>query len=180
MELTRRIKEVVARRARAMPAVTRLWARYRRGVYERRIAGFLGAKDGRAASLPLGIVYEATMRCNLECEFCYVGNLLNIEGEWRQELTLDTLRRAFPASPDLQISFTGGEIFMRKDMLDVMEVFREKEYVCGYLTTNGTIITEERADALAELARQGFLKHISVSIDGPGELHDSARGVKGT
>ena len=28
--------------------------------------------------------------------------------------------------------------------------------------------------------RAGFLKHISVSIDGPGELHDKARGVKGT
>ena len=35
-------------------------------------------------------------------------------------------------------------------------------------------------DALAELARTGFLKHISVSIDGPGELHDKARGVAGT
>ena len=36
------------------------------------------------------------MRCNLHCEFCYVGDLLNIEGEWREELTLDALRRAFP------------------------------------------------------------------------------------
>src|SRR5690606_38543553 len=75
---------------------------------------------------------------------------------------------------------TGGEIFMRKDILAVMDVFREKGYVCGYLTTNGTIITEERAAALAELASRGFLKHISVSIDGPGEMHDRARGVKGT
>jgi MoaA/NifB/PqqE/SkfB family radical SAM enzyme len=48
------------------------------------------------------------------------------------------------------------------------------------MTTNGTIITDERADAMAELAGAGFLKHISVSIDGPGELHDRARGVKGT
>ena len=41
---------------------------------------------------------------------------------------------------------------MRKDILGVMEVFREKGYVCGYLTTNGTIISEERAEALADLA----------------------------
>jgi MoaA/NifB/PqqE/SkfB family radical SAM enzyme len=64
--------------------------------------------------------------------------------------------------------------------MDVMDVFREKGYTCGYLTTNGTIINEERAEALADLASQGFLKHISVSIDGPGEVHDIARGVKGT
>ena len=56
--------------------------------------------------------------------------------------------------------------------MSVLDLFREKGYACGYLTTNGTIITEERAEALADLAASGFLKHISVSIDGPGEIHD--------
>jgi MoaA/NifB/PqqE/SkfB family radical SAM enzyme len=183
MNLSRRfshVKETVARRARRVPFLTHLWARYRRGRYEQRVAGFVEARDGRAGRLPMGVVYEATMRCNLECGFCYVGDLLNIEGEWRQELSLDVLRRAFPDGAGLQVSLTGGEIFMRKDILDVMDVFRGKGYTCGYLTTNGTIITDERAEALAELAKQGFLKHISVSIDGPGVLHDQARGVAGT
>jgi len=180
MQFTPRLREAVARRARAVPFVTSLLARYRRRRYEQRIEGFLTRKDGHAGPLPSGVVYEATMRCNLECEFCYVGTLLNIEGEWRQELPLETLKRAFPEQAGLQVSLTGGEIFMRKDILGVMETFKEKGYICGYLTTNGTIITEERAEALASLAAAGFLKHISVSIDGPGELHDKARGVKGT
>jgi len=180
MELSRRLKETVAKRARGVPFLTHAWARYRRQKYERRIDGFLQAKDGRAGALPSGVVYEATMRCNLKCEFCYVGDLLNIEGEWREEMPLETLQRAFPDNAGLQVSLTGGEIFMRKDILDVMEAFQGKGYTCGYLTTNGTIISDERADALAELARAGFLKHISVSIDGPGDLHDQARGVKGT
>ena len=180
MTLGQGIREAVARRTRGIPFFTHTLARLRRRQYERRIAGFLRDKDGRAGRLPAGLVYEATMRCNLHCEFCYVGDLLNIEGEWRQELTLEMLQRAFPDKDGLQVSFTGGEIFMRKDILDVMGVFRDKGYVCGYLTTNGTIISDERADALAELSAAGFLKHISVSIDGPGELHDRARGVKGT
>jgi MoaA/NifB/PqqE/SkfB family radical SAM enzyme len=180
MTLGRGIREAVARRTRGIPFFTHALARYRRRQYERRIEGFLRDKDGRAGRLPAGLVYEATMRCNLHCEFCYVGDLLNIEGEWRQELPLDTLERAFPDKDGLQVSLTGGEIFMRKDILDVMGVFREKGYVCGYLTTNGTIISDERAEAMADLAAAGFLKHISVSIDGPGELHDRARGVKGT
>src|SRR4030095_12097107 len=79
-----------------------------------------------------------------------------------------------------QISLTGGEIFMRKDIMSVLDLFRSKGYACGYLTTNGTIISDERADALADLAARGFLKHISVSVDGPKELHDVARGLKGT
>src|SRR5688572_32070761 len=53
--------------------------------------------------------------CNLHCEFCYVGDLLNIEGEWRQEMTLEALGKAFPEQSGFQISLTGGEIFMRKE-----------------------------------------------------------------
>jgi MoaA/NifB/PqqE/SkfB family radical SAM enzyme len=175
-----RLRESIATRARAIPLARHAWARFRRHKYEKRIQRFLHEKSGRADRLPIGAVYEATMRCNLHCEFCYVGDLLNIEGEWRQELTLESLRRAFPDRPGFQVSLTGGEIFMRKDIMSVLDLFREKGYTCGYLTTNGTIITEERAEALADLAAAGFLKHISVSIDGPGELHDLARGLEGT
>ena len=180
MPLLRRVRDRLKRQARAVPAARHAWARYRRHKYEARIQKFVQEGTGRADRLPMGAVYEATMRCNLHCEFCYVGDFLNIEGEWRQELSLDELKKAFPDQDGLQINLTGGEIFMRKDILSVLDLFREKGYACGYLTTNGTIISEERADALAELASRGFLKHISVSVDGPKDLHDAARGLKGT
>jgi MoaA/NifB/PqqE/SkfB family radical SAM enzyme len=175
-----KLRESLARRARGLPLARHAWARYRRRRYEQRIRRFVEEKTGRADRLPLGAVYEATMRCNLHCEFCYVGDLLNIEGEWREEMTLDALRKAFPDTPGFQVSLTGGEIFMRKDIMSVLDLFRDKGYACGYLTTNGTIISDERAEALADLAAAGFLKHISVSIDGPGEIHDVARGLAGT
>jgi MoaA/NifB/PqqE/SkfB family radical SAM enzyme len=180
MTLVAKVRESIATRARGVPLARHAWARYRRRRYERQIQGFLQRKDGKADRLPVGAVYEATMRCNLHCEFCYVLDFLNIEGEWRQEMTLDALRHAFPDQDGFQVSLTGGEIFMRKDILSVLDLFREKGYACGYLTTNGTIISDERAEALADLAAAGFLKHISVSIDGPNDLHDRARGVKGT
>ena len=179
-ETVAKLRESIATRARAVPMARHAWARYRRRRYEHRIERFLRDKDGRADRLPIGAVYEATMRCNLHCEFCYVIDFLNIEGEWRQEMTVERLRQAFPDQPGFQVSLTGGEIFMRKDIMSVLDLFREKGYSCGYLTTNGTIISEERAEALADLAAAGFLKHISVSVDGPGELHDRARGQKGT
>jgi len=180
MVLVRKLRDRLKTRARALPAARHAWARYRRRQYERRIQRFIEDGTGRADRLPVGAVYEATMRCNLHCEFCYVGDLLNIEGEWRQELTLDALAKAFPEKHGLQISLTGGEIFMRKDIMSVLDLFRRKGYACGYLTTNGTIISDERAEALADLAAAGFLRHISVSIDGPQDLHDAARGLKGT
>ena len=180
MVLVRKLRERLKSTARSLPMARHAWARYRRHRYEGRIQRFLDEGTGRADRLPMGAVYEATMRCNLHCEFCYVGDLLNLEGEWRQEMTLEALGKAFPEQSGFQISLTGGEIFMRKDIMSVLDLFRSKGYACGYLTTNGTIITEERANALADLASAGFLKHVSVSIDGPGELHDAARGLKGT
>jgi MoaA/NifB/PqqE/SkfB family radical SAM enzyme len=180
MTFVRKLRQRVLDRARGVPLARHAAARLRRASYEQRVRRFIADRSGRADRLPIGLVYEATMRCNLHCEFCYVGDLLNIEGQWREELSLDALRRAFPDNVGLQVSLTGGEIFMRKDIMSVMEVFRDKGYACGYLTTNGTIIDEKRAEALARLASQGFLKHISVSIDGPSELHDRARGLAGT
>jgi len=180
MVLVRKLRDRLKTKARTLPVARHAWARYRRRKYEERIQRFVDEGTGRADRLPMGAVYEATMRCNLHCEFCYVGDLLNLEGEWRQELTLDALSKAFPDQDGFQINLTGGEIFMRKDIMSVLDLFRQKGYACGYLTTNGTIITEERAEALADLASKGFLKHISVSVDGPKELHDVARGLKGT
>ena len=121
------------------------------------------------------------MRCNLHCEFCYVGTLLNIEGEWREELPLESLRRAFPEQDGLQVSLTGGEIFMRKDILGVMEVFSDKGYVCGYLTTNGTIITDERADGAGGPGERRVSSSTSACRStAPARCTTSARGVKGT
>ena len=175
-----KLRESIATRARALPLARHAWARYRRRRYERRIQRFIDEKTGRADRLPMGVVYEATMRCNLHCEFCYVGDLLNIEGRMARGADARCAAQGVPDGPGLQVSLTGGEIFMRKDIMSVLDLFREKGYTCGYLTTNGTIITEERAEALADLAAAGFLKHISVSIDGPGDIHDAARGLKGT
>jgi len=180
MPTIRVLLDPLARVLRASPLASRWWARYRTWRLEANARRITSRRDGRADRLPEGVVYESTMRCNLHCEFCYVGALLNVEGEWRQEMPLDMLRKAFPDQNGLQISLTGGEIFVRKDIIESLELFRQKGYVCGYLTTNGTAITEDRAAALAQLALKGFLKHISVSIDGPPDVHDVARGAKGT
>ena len=126
MVLVRKLRDRLATEARALPIARHAWARYRRRRYEGRIRQFLADGSGRADRLPMGAVYEATMRCNLHCEFCYVGDLLNIEGEWRQELPLDALTQAFPAQDGFQISLTGGEIFMRKDIMSVLDLFRRR------------------------------------------------------
>src|SRR6476469_5419855 len=105
MVLVRKLRDRLKTTARSLPVARHAWARYRKRKYEDRIQRFLDEGTGRADRLPMGAVYEATMRCNLHCEFCYVGDLLNVEGEWREELTLEALKRAFPDEAGLQVSF---------------------------------------------------------------------------
>ena len=66
------------------------------------------------------------MRCNLHCEFCYVGDLLNIEGEWRRGNAARGHPPAFPERDGLQVNLTGGEIFMRKDIMEHPRPLREE------------------------------------------------------
>src|SRR3954469_6503938 len=103
MVLVRKLRDRLTARARALPVARHAWARYRRLKYEARIDRFVRERTGRADRLPLGAVYEATMRCNLHCEFCYVGDLLNIEGEWRGGRTPHKLRTAFPGHPGFSV-----------------------------------------------------------------------------
>ena len=148
-----------------------------------RAARFAGSSTRRPAG-PIGCRWASSTkrRCGATCTASSATSATCSTSRASGARSCRSTRCAgrFPTQPGLQVSLTGGEIFMRKDILRVLDLFREKGYDCGYLTTNGTIISEERAEALADLAAAGFLKHISVSIDGPGELHDKARGLKGT
>lgn len=135
--------------------------------------------DGVADPLPHFVVYEPTLLCNLHCSFCYVADILNPEDWKAKELSLDELDRIFSSGGVKSYNITGGEPFVRKNLLEIFELFRTKGMRCDYVTTNGTVIREDRADALAELTKSGFLRHISVSIDGPPDFHDDVRGQRG-
>jgi MoaA/NifB/PqqE/SkfB family radical SAM enzyme len=140
---------------------------------------FVRAGDGVAPPLPHFVVYEPTLLCNLRCSFCYVADILNPE-DWRaRELTLEELDRIFAGGGVKSLNITGGEPFVRKNLIEIFELLQSKGMRCDYVTTNGTVMTDEKARALAELVRSRFLKHISVSLDGPESFHDEVRGLAG-
>jgi len=125
------------------------------------------------------VVYEPTLLCNLRCSFCYVADILNPD-DWRaRELTLVELDRIFVKGEIKAFNITGGEPFVRKDLLSLFALLQDKGMRCDYLTTNATVLDDEKAGALAELAASRFLRHISVSLDGPKSYHDEVRGRKG-
>jgi radical SAM protein with 4Fe4S-binding SPASM domain len=102
--------------------------------------------------VPLQVSIEVTRRCPLECQHCY-NNLPmgDLEAKSR-EMTKEEHFRVLDELVEMGcfwILYTGGEIFARKDFLEIYTYAKKKGFLIT-LFTNGTIITEQIADYLAE------------------------------
>ena len=113
------------------------------------------------------IVISVTERCNLKCEGCWAA-----EYDKRDDLPLPLLDRIVREMKEMRanfITFTGGEPFMRKDILDLVEAHPDAIF---QIYTNGTLITEELADRLQALGNTIPL----LSVNGFEEANDAIRG----
>jgi len=71
------------------------------------------------------------------------------------------------------IGIAGGEPLLRHDLIRIIKKAHDLQFKNIHITTNGLLLTEEKAISLIESG----LNRISISIDGVGNLHDSLRGV---
>lgn len=101
---------------------------------------------------PLQVAIEITRRCPLECQHCYnnlpMGDLQARNSELTKEehfKLLDDLAEL----GCLWVLFTGGEIFARKDFLEIYTHAKRKGFLIT-LFTNGILVNEKIADYLRE------------------------------
>jgi MoaA/NifB/PqqE/SkfB family radical SAM enzyme len=73
------------------------------------------------------------------------------------------------------VLFSGGEPLVRDDLVELVEYAVERG-IRPVLSTNGTLITPERARRL----RDAGLEYAGVSVDGLPERNDEFRGRDGT
>jgi radical SAM protein with 4Fe4S-binding SPASM domain len=102
--------------------------------------------------VPLQVSIEVTRRCPLECLHCYNNLPMGDMDAKRREMTKEEHFRVLDELVELGcfwILYTGGEIFARKDFLEIYTYAKKKGFLIT-LFTNGTIINEEIADYLAE------------------------------
>jgi sulfatase maturation enzyme AslB (radical SAM superfamily) len=114
--------------------------------------------------------------CNLRCPFCLEGSK---PGDRRLgRITLDEIRPLIAAAVDLgveQFSFTGGEPFVVKDFVNILE-HAARLRPCLVLT-NGTAPVLKRLHQIAHLAHAPQAVSFRVSIDYPdAQRHEQARG----
>ena len=103
--------------------------------------------EGAKRRIPRKAMYELTYRCNFKCVHCYA----KLKSEERELVTkevysiLDQMRDMGV----FHVTFTGGEIFTRPDILDILDYARRIGFEVSLLT-NGSLITEDIADWLIE------------------------------
>jgi radical SAM protein with 4Fe4S-binding SPASM domain len=102
--------------------------------------------------VPLQVSIEVTRRCPLECLHCYNNLPMSDLDAKRRELTKEEHFRMLDELAEMGcfwILYTGGEIFARKDFLEIYTYAKKKGFLVT-LFTNGTVINEQIADYLAE------------------------------
>ena len=129
--------------------------------------------------VPISGSIEVTRRCNLSCLHCYNNLPLHDPYARRNELTYEEhcrLLDEMAAEGCLWLLYTGGEIFVRKDFLDVYAYAKKAGFLIT-LFTNATLLTPRVAEYLA--AWSPF--SIEVSVYGrTAATHDRVTGTAGS
>jgi radical SAM protein with 4Fe4S-binding SPASM domain len=129
--------------------------------------------------VPISGSIEVTKRCNLTCVHCYNNLPVNDHLAHRTELTCEEHCRLIDemaAEGSLWLLYTGGEIFVRKDFLDIFAHAKKAGFLIT-LFTNASLITPRIAEYLA--AWPPF--SVEVSLYGyKAATHDQVTGVAGS
>lgn len=139
--------------------------------------GYRFPKDERCRFRPINpgglrMVLRVTMRCDLACPHCLSagkrdGAELGTE-EWL------TLIRQFPDIEVIKVLLTGGEPLLRTDIVRFVEVLNQS----GIATDLNSNLQTMTRSLMQDLKRAG-LSEISVSLEGPEEVHDRMHGRPG-
>lgn len=118
------------------------------------------------------VLWEITNTCNYHCSYC----IFSCENKkYENELTTNEVKEVIQ---DLKqnnfsyIKFTGGEPFVRKDMIEILKYSSELGFDMD-ISTNASLVTNEIAKILKEIN----FPMVHVSLDGyDKESHEYVRG----
>jgi uncharacterized protein len=141
--------------------------------------------DTPLASPPLrALSLAVAQKCNLGCTYCYAEQ--GQFGGAAKNMALDAAKRSVDllvadAQPDarLNLAFLGGEPLMNRGVLREATLYAEEQArrrgvaITFSITSNGTLLTEDDADFFEA---HGFA--VTISLDGPRDVHDALRPYK--
>jgi len=121
------------------------------------------------------VVWNMTQRCNLKCVHCYARSEdLSYENELNHEQSLAMIDDLAAFGVPVLL-FSGGEPLTHPRLVEYAQ-YAVKKGMRAVISTNGTLITKEKAKILKEIG----LSYVGISLDGLEKTHDLFRGVKGS
>lgn len=137
------------------------------------------------------ITFVLTEDCNLRCTYCYLSHKNSRRrmefGVARRCVDLILERRDISAEPRVVWDFIGGEPLLELSLMErIVEHVINKAYILDHpwfsastfaITTNGLLYRNPEVVRFVERYRD--LLDITLSIDGPREVHDRVRVTKG-
>lgn len=128
---------------------------------------------------PIHYTFFLTKRCNAKCPFCFYLSDKDGPADAREELSLDEIRRISSSMGELLwLAFSGGEIFLRDDLVEIAKVFYDNNRPSIILLpTNGLLpdLIRDRVAAILEYC-SGSTVVVKLSVEGPKAINDSIRG----
>lgn len=123
--------------------------------------------------VPLSVQLDVTYRCNERCVHCYLDH------DDHGEMTTAEIRNVLDELADAGVFFltvSGGEVFMRRDFLDIIEYARSLMF-CVKIKTNAFMIGAKEAERLRDLMVQDV--QVSIYSHRP-EVHDAITLLPGS
>ena len=141
------------------------------------LAGRALEANFRRPSHPYKLTFCITFWCNYRCETCNIWKM-----KPRDELRLEEIQEFMKRSGRfLWVDLTGGEVWLRKDFVDICEALTTecKNLLLLHFPTNG-YLTDKIVAGTREIRRMGDHKLIiTVSTDGDEAMNDDIRGIEG-
>ena len=133
-----------------------------------------GQTHGAVQGVGPVVVWNCTRACNLSCRHCYAG--ATPQATQHELSTAEAMKflDSLVAGKVPVLLLSGGEPLMRPDLFEILE----HGALIGLrmvISTNGTLITEEKARRIKELG----VSYVGISLDGLQEVNDAFRGSNG-
>jgi len=140
-------------------------------------AAILRSNLGRLP-LPYKINFAITYWCQSRCLTCEIWQI-----KPKGELSIDEIRTFAKTNNYFRwVELTGGEPFLRSDMVEIAKAFKENcksLYILSF-PTNSLCDPKLLQDKITEILELGIPRvAVTLSLDGNKELHDKIRGVSG-
>ena len=127
---------------------------------------------------PIQLTFFVTRRCNARCPYCFYLQSAGTAQPDAAELSLEEIGKISSSLGSLLwLAFSGGEIFLRKDLVEISRQFHRQNRPAIMLYPTNGLLPQLIHDTMAQILRDcsDSVVVVKLSLDGVGAAHDALR-----